>query len=269
MGSGALSDPYIFPRLPGEVNRLDLQHYALAEVIRGNYLAPVDAPETFLDVGTGTGQWVMDLCRAFPGAVGLALDLVTYPTSTHPPANCRFVRGDVVDGLPFADGSIDFVHQRLLRPGIPAAAWGRVILELARVTKPGGWVELAEVAGNGVQSAGPATTELFGFLPRLMEMRGLDHDGTATLRLDDCLQRAGLVDIGTRRVDIPIGEWGGRPGSFMASDTRAAFMRLAPVIEARIGVSAPHTLELVSRTLSECEEHRTTLAFSYGWGKRP
>lgn len=269
MGSGALTDPYIFPRQPGEVNRLDLQHYALAEVIRGNYLAPVSDPQNVLDVGTGTGQWVVDLCRAFPRAVGLGLDLVAYSRSAPPPANYRFVRGDVVAGLPFSDGAFDFVHQRLLRPGIPAPAWGRVVLELARVTKPGGWVELAEVAGNGIQSAGPATTELFGFLPRLMETRGLDHDGEATRRLEDCLERAGLTDIGTRRVDIPIGEWGGRPGSFMASDTRAAFMRLAPVIEIRLGVRAPHTLGLVGRTLRECEEHHTTLAFSFAWGTRP
>ena len=269
MRAEALADPYIFPRHQAEVNRLDLQHYALAEVIGTHYLAPVKDPATILDVGSGTGQWVVDLCRAFPHALGLGLDLVAHSGPARTPSNYRLVRGDVVAGLPFADGAFEFVHQRLLRPGVPAAAWDRVILELARVTSPGGWVELAEVAGNGVESAGPATQELFGQLLRLMEARGLDHDGAATVRLDDGLRRAGLTNIGVRRVDVPVGEWGGRAGSFMASDTRAAFIRLAPVVEARLGIPASHTLQLVSRTLGECEDHHTTIAFSYAWGQRP
>jgi SAM-dependent methyltransferase len=211
---------------------------------------------------------VRDLCRAFPRTLGVGLDLVAHSGPAHPAPNYHLVRGDVVAGLPFTDGAFDFVHQRLLRPGIPAAAWDRVVLDLARVTKPGGWLELAEVAGNGVESAGAATRELFGQLLRLMQTRGLDHDGAATLRLDDCLRRAGLTNIGIRRFDVPIGEWGGRAGSFMASDTRAAFMRLAPVMESRIRVPAAHTHQLIGRTLSECEEHHTTIAFSYGWAQR-
>ncbi len=271
-GEGRSPDPgetYIFPRQQAEVNRLDLQHYALAEVVGANYLAPVHDPAGILDVGTGTGQWVIDCCRAFPHTLGVGLDLVAFTKPPRPPSNYSFVRGDVVVGLPFADGTFDFVHQRLLRPGVPASEWGQVIPELARVTSSGGWVELAEVAGAGVESAGPATTELFGQLTRLMQTRGLDHDGTATLRLDDGLRRAGLTNVEMHRFDVPIGQWGGRAGSFLASDTRAAFMRLAPVLEARLGIPTAHTHDLIGRTLSECEDHHTTLPFSYAWAQRP
>ena len=34
-------DAYLFPRHPSEVDRLDVQHYALREALGANYLAPV------------------------------------------------------------------------------------------------------------------------------------------------------------------------------------------------------------------------------------
>ncbi|MFZ0218007.1 MAG: methyltransferase domain-containing protein, partial [Candidatus Dormiibacterota bacterium] len=150
---------YLLPRHPSEVSRLDLQHYALRETLRANYLAPIDEPARILDVGTGTGRWVFDLCHAFPRALGVGLDLVAIGSASGP-SNYRFVRGDVTAGLPFDDATFDFVHQRLLRLGIPTAAWDGVIAELVRVTAPGGWVELAEV-GVGIESIGPATEALF------------------------------------------------------------------------------------------------------------
>jgi hypothetical protein len=48
---------YMLPRRPSEVDRLDVQHYALREALGANYLAPVKGPALVLDVGSGTGQW--------------------------------------------------------------------------------------------------------------------------------------------------------------------------------------------------------------------
>ena len=40
---------------------MDLSHHVFAMVYKGNlYRAPIDKPERVLDVGTGTGIWVMD-----------------------------------------------------------------------------------------------------------------------------------------------------------------------------------------------------------------
>ncbi len=46
----------MLPEHVAEIDRLDVQHYALRAALEGNYIAPVTDPERILDVGTGTGQ---------------------------------------------------------------------------------------------------------------------------------------------------------------------------------------------------------------------
>jgi ubiquinone/menaquinone biosynthesis C-methylase UbiE len=96
------------------------------------------------DVGCGTGRWVIEMARTFPGAQVVGLDIEPPQSGQILPPNARFVQANLLDGLPFADRSFDFTHQRLMVLAIPAAHWSAVVGELVRVTHPGGWVELLE-----------------------------------------------------------------------------------------------------------------------------
>ncbi len=257
---------YIFPRHPSERDRLDIQHYALRELLKGNYLAPVRHPAAVLDVGAGTGQWAFEVCAAFPDAMVVGLDLVRGKPG--PPANYRFVQGDVLDGLPFADGRFDFVHQRFLTAGIPLASWSALLQELFRVTRPGGWVELGEALAR-IEPAGPATTRLTELAHRLGRPRGLDTTGVIVGELHERLRRVGAVEVRTRPVDLPIGEWGGRIGSFMASDLRAAYARLCDVFEAVLDVPREDSLRLLGAAQVEWEQLHTSLHLVLAFGRRP
>src|SRR5579883_3108544 len=95
--------PYLFPRHPDEVDRLDLQHFALREALGTNLFAPLVSPSRILDVGTGTGQWGFEVCYQFPHALVVGFDLV--PGKPEPPAGYRHVRGNLLQGLPFRDDS--------------------------------------------------------------------------------------------------------------------------------------------------------------------
>lgn len=48
--------PYVLPRDPEELNRLDFQHYMLRFALQGLYAVPLTNPTSILDVGTGTGR---------------------------------------------------------------------------------------------------------------------------------------------------------------------------------------------------------------------
>lgn len=257
---------YLFPRHPNEPNRLDLQHYALREALGANYFAPIGPPGRILDVGAGSGQWCVDMIAEFPDAQAVGLDLVFGKPRADP--GYGFVRGDVTSGLPFESKTFDFVHQRLLRAGIPFLSWPAVVGELVRVTRSGGWIELLEVAHNPTRE-GPATSQLFGYLSRLAASRGLNPDDRVVLHLERLLAAAGLTDVGARRFEVPVGEWGGRPGSFLASDLRAMFTRLAPGFEATCSVSQDQTLDLVRTAIAECEQLRSSAIFLCAWGRRP
>jgi hypothetical protein len=45
-------------------------------------------------------------------------------------------------------------------------------------------------------------------------------------------RRAGLTDVDLQEITVPVGEWGGRIGSLMATDCRALFVRLAATLAA-------------------------------------
>jgi len=257
---------YVFPRHPSEIDRLDVQHYALRAAIKGNYLAPIGSPKLILDVGTGSGQWAFDMAEEFPDATVVGLDLAA--GKPEHPTNYRFVRGNILQGLPFATDQFDFVHQRLLQSGVPLKDWSSDISELVRVTRPGGWIELVEVK-HEIEPSGPATRQLLALLSKLAGARGLDRTGIIYQRLDEYLRRAGLHDVTRRDVEIPTGEWGGQVGSLMASDLRALFMRLAGVFEAQLGLPAEECHKLVATMTREWEESKSISTFGVAFGRKP
>jgi SAM-dependent methyltransferase len=178
------------------------------------------------------------------------------------------VRGNVLQGLPFDADRFDFVHQRFLTAGLPLKSWPAVIEELVRVTRPGGWIELVEAA-PWIRPAGPATARLSELAWRLGTAHGLDTTGIVFDSLDELLRRAGVSDLEKRTLDLPMGEWGGRVGSFMASDFRAVFTRLCDVFEARFAVAAREGHDLVREMQLEWERHHSKLSLVFAFGRKP
>ncbi len=257
---------YLFPRHPSEIDRLDLQHYALRELLGTNYLAPVERPGWILDSGCGTGQWGFDLGVQFPNALVVGLDL--QPGKRGGPANCRFVRADLLGGLPFPEGCFDFVHQRFLFTALPVARWPDTLRDLVRVTRRGGWVELVE-AGFWLEPAGPATRRLCDLAGHLAATRGLDSTSAVSGDLDRRLADAGLEAVKRRSVAVPVGEWGGQVGSFMASDARAAARRLSPGFQVTFGISPSECQELIATMYEEFDRYRSRWEVVFAWGRRP
>src|SRR5262249_52492143 len=139
----------------------------------------------------------------------------------------RFVRANLLQGLPFADDRFDFVHQRALAWAVPVRSWPVLVQDLVRVAAPGGWVELVEGQAE-FEPAGAATERLCELLQRLSTTRGLDSTGIVFRSVDRYLTQAGMAQVERQTVPLPVGEWGGRAGSLLASDGRAVFTLLAP-----------------------------------------
>lgn len=257
---------YLFPRHPGEMDRLDIQHYALREMLQANHLAPVRDPGRILDVGCGTGQWGYEMCGEQPSALVVGFDLVSGKPGQ--PQRYRYVRGNVMHGLSFADDRFDFVHQRLLVTGVPLAAWPGLIAELVRVTRPGGWVELVEVPIE-IERAGPAAQRLVFLTRELTEALGLDTTGVVYGALDEYLRSAGLVNVERREVSLPVGRWGGRVGSFMVTDFRAGATRVCEVLQSRGRLTEQETRTLIQDAQQEWELGRLAYPFAIAYGRKP
>jgi SAM-dependent methyltransferase len=254
--------PYQLPKDITDLNRLDFQHFILRQTFSGNYLAPISpgAGNQILDVGTGTGRWPIEVAQAFPQAQVFGLDLeesrdITGKTQTIP-TNYHFQVGNVLQGLPFLDGTFDFVHQRLLVTGIPFARWPQVIQELIRVTKPGGWIEMVEGGGIFV-NGGPATQQWCAWGDTMMKPAGIDIYQIANLAA--LVEQVGL-SCQSSVYNIPAGLWGGRIGTMLQQDLLSIYDSLVPRYHKVLGISQMNTDLMRQRLLQEWENLHTLLS---------
>ncbi len=259
--------PYILPKDLDETNRLDFQHYMLRSFIRGNYLAPISKPRDILDVGCGTGRWAMELATEFRGANVIGVDIAppevaegAAPTAD----NYTFVQGNVLERLPFADNSFDFVHQRYLILAIPANRWPQVIAELLRVTRPGGWVELIETAPpNGA----PAVDQVAAWGKQLVGRRGIDM--AMASQIGSLLTAGGAADVSARPLTIPVGKPGGRIGSMMVVDYMTALTGVRGPLAA-LGIASEAAFDqTMARMREEFEQRAFPQSVYVAYGRKP
>jgi SAM-dependent methyltransferase len=266
--------PYPLPKDMGEINRLDFQHFLLRTGLRGNYASPVRQPADILDVGCGSGRWAMEMAALFPNARVVGLDLVPPPDDVVTmgegldtrPANYVFTAGNVLEGLPFADQSFDFVHQRLLITAIPSDRWPAVIQELVRVTRLGGWVELAEC---GVpQDGGPGYTGLWQSWIDFLAKRNVDF--TVGAHTGQMLISGGLANVQQRALNFPMGDWGGRIGRASATDCLAVGKALRAGVIAQNIMTSDRYDALYARAQQEFAQRqgRGILPFYVAYGQR-
>jgi ubiquinone/menaquinone biosynthesis C-methylase UbiE len=251
-----------------EIGRRDFQHRLLRQALRGAYAAPIGEPAAILDVGCGTGRWALEMAERFPHAHVTGVDHAPSAALAAPhgarSANLAFVAAGVWDGLPFADAAFDFVHMRLLLGALPAARWPGVARELVRVTRLGGWIELME--GDLSRAGGPAQEVLNDWIIRAGLPRGVDPRLGA--RVGDLLRNAGLSDVETRELTLPIGEAGGRVGAMMAVEFQAGVETLRAEIVTR-GIATPREIDQVVAAMTfEMTRWQYVQPFHLAFGQR-
>lgn len=124
----------------------------LAQYLRGSIsFANLDEPPTrVLDLGCGTGVWVIDAAKAWPECDLVGFDLVDVQIPLkllHPSIANRIEwrHGNfLTTKLPFDDDEFDHVHIQSIAAGVPENKWGVLFEEVNRVLRPGGSVEVIE-----------------------------------------------------------------------------------------------------------------------------
>jgi ubiquinone/menaquinone biosynthesis C-methylase UbiE len=263
---GQISDiPYMLPNFNQEIDRLDLQHYMIRYLLKGNYIAPIAKPAQILDVGCGTGRWVIEMAREFPQAKLNGIDL-KHPEEAAAifPHNSHFHAGNVLNGLPFEDSFFDFVHQRLLIFAIPQARWQPLVNELVRVTRRGGWVELIEVNPT-FQHMGPATERLLHLVVQATLKLGLDP--AISQHMGPLLSIAGLKRVGTSTQLVPLGNWGGQIGTMAIADILAIAQGMKSPVVAQTQTTPAEFDNLTMQLAEEAEEYHTTFTFHIAYGQ--
>lgn len=261
--------PYMLPKDLEEMNRLDFQHYVLRNLLKGNYLSPVQDPHNVLDIGCGTGRWMREVATTFPQANVMGIDLVDprEQAGVLPfPSNCVFTKGNVMNGLPFVNDTFDFVYQRLLVLGLPRGTWSGLLNEILRVTKPGGWIESIEVNMTG-QRLGPEMERLARWTHEIALARGCDP--MLPEKLAPTFTEAGLTNVVSKVFSIPVGNWGGRVGRAMVQDVLAVLKASRSFVAAHAGISLEEYDRIVALGIQEYDLYRSYSNFYVTYGQCP
>lgn len=229
---------YIYGESEAETSRLNFQHYMFRLAFGGDYSAPAHGTGDILDVACGTGRWARDIARRFPAGnvVGFDLSRDLLDASLAEgidtmPENCAFVYGDALQPFAFPDGSFSFVMARACSSFIPAAQWPQVVGQMARVTRPGGWIEVRDF--GQVRSTNAALNQLTLHFANLAQSRGI-HPGSGAY-LQSYLTAARLRHVQIHQMRLRSGaKRATRAGQLMLADYLAVLERVTPLI-ARAG----------------------------------
>ena len=258
--------PYILPSDDEEINRLDFQHYMLRYALRGNYAAPLRQPRAILDVACGTGRWCVEMATLYPQANVVGFDLAppaTATAETSRPDNVVFTQGNMLEGLPFAENSVDFVHQRLVIVALPTDRWVSQIQELLRVTRPGGWIELVE---GDLLPGGPGVTALNGLGEMMSKKRGMSFSNAS--RVGEYMRAAGVRRVEQRTVRLPVGKVAGRLGAMAETDYLAIYGSVRAFLIAQGLISEEQYEQEIAQARAELASGKLTWPFYIAYGQK-
>lgn len=269
-----LGSPYPFPKDQAEIERLLDQHDLLKAAFGGNYLAPIQdmQVEAVLDIGCGTGKWSIEVANDYPGARVVGLDIDTMPAHLahlrqegQVPDNFEYVEGDALKPFPFPDHTFSFTYARLAGAFVPVARWPQVVGEMARVTKPGGYIELVE--GTVPSCDSKAYRILARAATYLGGQRGLDLE--IPFHMVGYLRGAGLVELQERR--LILGNTA-QEGKILFQDMFTAMSHLEKIVVGRQLLSAQDFQQALGdweREMTQSPQPpKLTLPFTVVWGRR-
>ncbi len=203
-GQSSPQEPLSLLKRMQAVQRIHQQHFQMRREMGGNFCAPLTELATILDVGCSNGRWAMEMAVQFPSAHVVGIDIVMpapFVSLGHgleqQPANVTFLQGDVLKRLPFPDASFDFVYIRLMYSVIPASAWGALMREMIRVTRPGGWVESLELLPYAVQQKEGMVT-IIGWYFDVLRRQGAEP--MAALKMPHWMRAGQLERVTTRKL---------------------------------------------------------------------
>ncbi|PCH43259.1 S-adenosyl-L-methionine-dependent methyltransferase [Wolfiporia cocos MD-104 SS10] len=212
--------PYPLPVDAAEQHRLNRQHALLHRILGRHIIDPVtqvlerrsSGQRCVVDIGTGTGRWVMDMAAQFPQVRFYGLDIVPIQTR-HPLPNVMFEMHDLADRTRYLTASIDFVHARDIQLAIQD--YPGLVAEAARILRPGGlfvsceWDVFPSMSmSNGdvpVHVSAPRTHRFFRITHDFLRENGIPLVGRS---VEGILQASNaFTNVHVERFRVPIGGW--------------------------------------------------------------
>jgi SAM-dependent methyltransferase len=153
-----------------EMTRIEIQDKMLTQEMGGALPELSDHAQLrqILDVGCGTGGWLMEAAKAYPSIerlVGIdkSPQMIAYANAQakaqHLDERVSFQTMDALRTLEFPVSTFDLVNQRATTSWLPTWQWKPLLQEYQRVSRSGGIIRITE-ANLQIESTSPALTKL-------------------------------------------------------------------------------------------------------------
>ncbi|KAG0339074.1 hypothetical protein BG000_002923 [Podila horticola] len=181
------------------------------------------------------------------------------------PRNCTFNSDVPLNRLPFLNEQFDFVYQRRQSVVLMSTEWQRTILELFRILKRGGWVQIVEpdlfLRGGGelCQLAGEYCVGIF---------EAMGRNPNVIHEMPHLLEAAGFVNISVKVFSIPLG-WGGVVGQAMLVNQKGFVRELEPIYVRQGHGDSDEYRELTKSIFDEAVEQKAYINYHVVVGQKP
>ncbi|CAG8527755.1 33516_t:CDS:2, partial [Gigaspora margarita] len=248
-----------FPLTEEEKELLHSRHHLTREIFKGTYSSPVrNVLQTgwakVLDVGCDVGTWLFELSADYPGCTYIGTYTSPYSSlaTVGKPFDVEFIEGDPVHGLPFEDNTFDFVSMKNRSIEYNDSEWGKIIFELVRVLKPGGWLEVCcqIMTILGEQE-----------VPQLKEFSSHIRLEQISKFKDYMHMTAELRDIQHEIEYLPLGSFAGRLGETSAQILRDTLKTFLPKLANYFGVRIGDIDSIIKTVMEEAEENQSHIRF--------
>lgn len=133
---------YHFPIDELEQMRESLNHQVFLHVLDGELTTiPLENPTQILDIGTGTGEWVIRMAELFPQCEVVGTDIAAIAETRSVPMNAFFEIEDAEE-WDRTSNFYDLIHLRILEGAF--RSWTTVYKNVFYSLKPGGWIEVLD-----------------------------------------------------------------------------------------------------------------------------
>ncbi|KAJ5279738.1 hypothetical protein N7478_005110 [Penicillium angulare] len=173
------------------------------------FRAPVgEDARHILDIGTGTGNWAIDVADRFPQTIVRGVDIFPPPVTWAPP-NCILEVDDVLQEWTWSQ-PFDLIHLRIMEASFTPEELDRLYKQSYQNLHPGGWIEQLEVtmdlfSDDDSLPLDSAAINWGEINHKAAEKCGRPFQLFSTL--EKRIQEAGFVDIHIQHQKWPVGPW--------------------------------------------------------------
>jgi len=265
-----------------EMRRIEIQDKLVTSEM-GGVLPEMADPSHLrrvLDVGCGTGGWLIETAKQYPTiekliGVDISGKMLEYARAQAEKAGLdgrvQFLTMDALRILEFPEGRFDLVNQRFGMSWLRTWDWKKLLLEYRRVCRPGGIIRITE--SNVIpENNSPALTKMLSILVLAFYHSGrlFTAEGSGlTSELVHLMTQHGMLNIQTRTCTA-IYRAGTVEAQYGYEDVQRVFRLLLPFFGKWVSIPSDYE-ETHQQALKDMQQpdFMSTAEWLTVWGTRP